>query len=99
MANAIVISRFGKLLGVFTQKQKAWQSIQECEEEEDLEKILVMVDSRPTAREEVVPLTYAKLCKQLSEMGRADIRSVTKLEPAQIRYGLWQVEINVPVAQ
>ena len=94
MANAVVLAVSGKLSGVFTQKKLVWEILQKFEETENLEEVLVMVDKRESARKEVVDLTYAKLCGQLKEMGKADIRISSFDEPAPIKYALWQVEIN-----
>lgn len=94
MAKAIVLACRGKLAGVFTQKKLVWEALKELEGSDCLEKFLIMADKRPAARHEVVELSYARLCGQLSEMGRADVRENRPGEAAPVKYALWQVEIN-----
>ena len=93
MAKVIVLAIKGKLSGVFTQKKLVWEILQKLEGTETLDEILIMVDKREAARVDVVALTYAKMCGQLKEIGRADIREASD-ELSTIKYAIWQVDIN-----
>jgi hypothetical protein len=94
MAGAIVMACRGRLVGVFSQKKLVWETIERLEDSDCIEKHLIMADKRSTARHDVVELSYSKMCNQLKEVGRADIRETCGEDASPIKYALWQTEMN-----
>ena len=94
MAKAVVIAKGGKLIGVFTTINLAWDALCTLEGTDKIEEHLILADRRPSARCDAVPLNYAKLCAQLRDMRKADIRVGGGDAPAPIKYGLWLTSLN-----
>jgi len=95
MARTFTLALRGKHVANFSQVKILWAGLQQLEDTKVLGEHLLLVDRRPEARIETVELTYARLTKQLSELGRADIRDARDPEPLPIKYGIWAKEMNV----
>jgi hypothetical protein len=94
MAKAVVIAKGGKLIGVFTTINLAWDALCTLEGTDKIEEHLILADRRHSAKCDAVPLNYAKLCAQLRDMRKADIRVGGGDAPAPIKYGLWLTSLN-----
>lgn len=94
MAKAVVIAKSGKLVGVFTTINLAWDALCTLEGADKIEERLILADRRPSAKCEATPLNYAKLCSMLRDTKKADIRVGGGDVPAPIKYGLWLTSLN-----
>jgi hypothetical protein len=97
MAGSLTLARRRRHVTNFTTVKNAWTCLQDLEGTEDIEKHLLLVDRRPEARQEIIELTYERLCLQLRETGHADIRDPRDAkgdEPIPYKYGLWACVLN-----
>lgn len=94
MAGSLTLARRRRHVTNFTTVKNVWAALQDLEGTEDIENHLLLVDRRPEAKQELIELTYERLCQQLRETERADIRDARDPEPIPYKYGLWACVMN-----